>query len=58
MVGGQGSGQGVSMAGTNVFSSGQGQPGGATQGWHPTVLYMLLLVIGEMFVFAFISRHI
>lgn len=56
MVLGQGSGQGVSMAGTNSFAAGQG--GGIASGWHPTVLYMLALIVVEMFAFAFISKHL
>jgi hypothetical protein len=27
-------------------------------GWHPTILYMLALVIGEVFVVAWLSRHL
>jgi hypothetical protein len=56
MVMGQGSGQGVNMAGTNTFAAGQG--GGVAGGWHPTVLYLGALIIAEMFVFAFISKHL
>ena len=37
-------------------------PGGAAQvgpgGWHPTVLYMLALVIVEILVVGFLSRHL
>lgn len=57
-VGGEGSGTGGVMAGTNVFSSGQGATGVNASGWTPTVLYLFVLVLVEMFVFAFISRHI
>jgi hypothetical protein len=58
MAGGQGSGQGVNMAGTNVFSAGQGPQGGNATGWSPTVLYLFALILVEMFVFAIVSRHI
>ncbi len=44
----------------NVFTQGTGAsaPGGSAGGWHPTVLYMFLLILAEMFVFAWVSRHI
>ena len=32
----------------------QGAPG--AQGWEPTVVYLLILVLAEMIVFGFISR--
>jgi hypothetical protein len=59
IYGGDGSGQGVEMAGTNVFSAGQGSPG-TTDGstWTPTILYLFVLIIVEMFVFAFIARRL
>jgi hypothetical protein len=47
------------MAGSNVFSAGQGTPGntdGST--WTPTILYLFVLIVVEMFVFAFISRRL
>ena len=37
-----------------ILSAGQGAPGAA--GWQPTVIYLILLVIAEMFVFGVISR--
>jgi hypothetical protein len=55
---GQGSGQGVEMAGSNVFSAGSGTQDSTGATWTPTVLYLFVLVIIEMFVFAFIGRHI
>lgn len=30
----------------------------APGGWHPTVLYMLALVIGEVLIAGFLSRHL
>lgn len=58
LAGGQGSGQGVEMAGTGVFSAGQGNGGSNTTGWSPTILYLFALIVAEMFIFAFIGRHI
>jgi hypothetical protein len=51
---GQGSGMGPATQGTGILSQGQGPQGVA--GWHPTVLYLVAFVIGEMIVFGFISR--
>ena len=31
---------------------------GSVRGWHPTVLYMLLLIIIEILVVGFLSRHL
>ena len=55
----EGSGQGVDMAGSNVFSAGSGtaSTGGDTT-WTPTILYLFVFIIIEMFVFAFIARRI
>lgn len=57
IYGGDGSGQGVEMAGSNVFSAGSGTTGtGST--WTPTILYLFALILAEMFVFAFIARKV
>lgn len=56
--GGDDSGMGPLMAGNSVFSSGQGATGVNASGWTPTVLYLFVLILIEMFVFAFIGRHI
>lgn len=40
-----------SAASTSSSASGPG-------GWHPTVLYMLALVIGEVIVAGWLSRHL
>lgn len=53
LTGGQGSNMGLSMQGLGKFSAGTGGDNG---GWHPTVLYLIGLVIVEMIVFGFISR--
>jgi hypothetical protein len=50
--------QGVEMAGTGVFSAGQGNQAASASGWTPTILYLFLLVLAEMFVFAFIARKV
>ena len=54
---GQGSGQGNPVAGQGVFAPGQGGANGQSA-WSPTIMYMFVLIIAEMFVFAFIGRHI
>jgi len=52
----------------NQFAAG-GAAGGATPiagpgdgsapgGWHPTVLYMLALIVAEIVVVGFLSRHL
>jgi hypothetical protein len=56
--GGDGSNQGVSMAGNGVFSAGQGPMGTSEGSWEPTVLYLFGLIILEMVVFGVLSRHI
>ena len=56
---GDGSSQGPNVSGLNVFSSGQGNAtDGGTGAWSPTILYLFVLVLIEMFVFAWVSRHI
>jgi hypothetical protein len=57
IYGGDGSGMGVEMAGSNVFSAGQGTDAGSGT-WTPTILYLFVLIIVEMFVFAFIARRL
>lgn len=59
LAGGEGAGEGPAMAGNAAFAQGQGATGNSNMGgWHPTILYLGALIIAEMFVFAFISRHI
>jgi hypothetical protein len=56
---GDGSNQGANVSGMNVFSSGQGSAAGeGTSAWSPTILYLFVLVLIEMFVFAWVARHI
>ena len=38
-----------------ILTTGQGATGSGS-GWHPTVIYLLLLIIAEMIVFGFISK--
>lgn len=52
-----GGGMGPQMAGTNVFSQGQGSQAG-TGGWSPTILYLFALVVAEMIIFGFIARRV
>lgn len=49
------SGLGGNMPNTSsgIFSAPSAAAGG---GWEPSVLYLLLLVVAEMFIFGFISR--
>lgn len=58
LAGGQGSGMGPEMSGGNVFSAGQGTATAGNGTWSPTILYLFVLILVEMFVFAFIARHI
>jgi hypothetical protein len=54
-----GGGQGVNMAGTNVFSQGQGPTNSsAGSGWNPTILYLFGLIIAEMVIFGVIARKL
>lgn len=51
--------EGPLVSGTNVFSSGQGSSmTSGAGGWTPTILYLFVLVLVEMFVFAFIARKV
>lgn len=50
-------GVGGTMAGNpvaGIFSAPSGAP--SAGGWSPSVLYLLVLVVAEMFIFGFISR--
>lgn len=58
IFGGDGSGMGVEMAGSNVFSAGQGAASDTGGTWTPTILYLFVLIVLEMFVFAFIARRL
>lgn len=49
--------EGPQVSGTNVFSQGQGSATG-TAGWTPTILYLFVLILVEMFVFAYLSRKV
>ena len=54
-TGGQGSMAGPKAMGLGFFSAGQGAPASAGS-WDPTIVYLILLTIGEMVVFGVISR--
>ena len=49
-------GAGTSGSGTAISSASAGATGPG--GWHPTVLYMLVLVAAEILAVAFLSRHL
>lgn len=57
LAGGSGSGKGAAMAGRGQFASGQGVTMGG-QEWHPTILYLIAMIIAEMVVFGLIARHL
>lgn len=48
--------QGPNVQGLGVFTQGQGSPG--SSGWHPTIIYLLGLVIVETIVFGFLTRKV
>lgn len=54
-----GGGMGPATTGGGMFSSlkSSAAPGASTP-WHPTIGWMLGLVIAEMFAFAMLSRHL
>lgn len=54
--GGEGSGKGASVAGTNVFTQGQGP--GASTGWEPSIMYLFIFVIVEMVVFGILAAKL
>lgn len=58
IYGGDGSGMGPEVSGSNVFSAGQGSTQNAAGGWTPTILYLFVLILIEMFVFAIIARRV
>lgn len=45
-------------ASTAAPLSGPTAGAGTTSGWHPTVVYMLGLVVAEIIVVGFLSRHL
>lgn len=53
-----GGGYGNQMAGKGIFAQGNGPTAGEATGWTPTILYMFVLVIGEMIVFGILSRKL
>ena len=54
-AGGSGSGMGRRMSGIGQLASGQGVTVGG-QTWHPTILYLIALVIVEMAVFGYVAK--
>lgn len=56
---GSGAGTGGNVAGTGKFAQGQGPVTGAMPDtWNPTILYLIMLVVAEMFVFGWLSRRV
>jgi hypothetical protein len=47
---------GTGAQGIGMQSQGTGSFTVAGQAWHPTVIYLLILILVEMFVFGFIGR--
>lgn len=59
IYGGDTGSEGPQVSGANVFSQGQGASMTSGAGaWSPTILYLFVLVLVEMFVFAFIARRV
>ncbi len=56
VYGGQGSGQGGN--GVNAKGFLNGSTDSNQTGWTPTILYLFLLIIAEMFVFGYLSRKV
>lgn len=50
--------EGPQVSGSNVFSQGQGGTSAVAGTWTPTILYMFVLILIEMFVFAWIARKV
>ena len=47
------------MATTIPYGNSQVTPGESLPGgWHPTVAYMIAFVIGEIFLYTFLSKHL
>jgi X-X-X-Leu-X-X-Gly heptad repeat protein len=55
-LGGMGSGMGQATAGTSQLAQGIGGVTVAGQTWHPTILYLFVLILAEMIVFGFVGR--
>lgn len=53
--GGSGSGMGQRMAGLGQLAAGQGVTVG-NQTWHPTILYLVALIVAEMVVFGYVAK--
>ena len=57
LYGGYGSGNGPNVSGISQFAQGQGGVG-TQSSWNPTILYLFVLIVAEMFVFGLLSRHV
>jgi hypothetical protein len=59
IYGGDGGTEGPQVSGSNVFAAGQGASTTAGAGsWTPTILYLFVLILVEMFVFGIIARKV
>jgi len=56
VFGGTGSGQGVPAQGTSRLAQGLGSIGSMGGQWEPSVIYLLVLIMGEMIFFHILSR--
>jgi hypothetical protein len=55
--GGSGAGEkGSNVSGASQFAQGQGP--GATSGWEPHILYLLVFVFVEMIIFGILAKHL
>jgi len=54
---GTGSKQGGTVAGNGQFAAGQG-PVESSSAWEPSILYLFGLILVEMVVFGFLSKHL
>ena len=50
--------EGPQVSGSNVFAQGQGSMTTGAGSWTPTILYLFVLILVEMFVFAFLARRV
>ena len=51
-------GAGAGSGGMAPIASPSGGGGNIAGGWHPTVLYMLALIVAEVVAVAWISKHL
>jgi hypothetical protein len=54
--GGEGSGKGQDVSGSNVFTQGQGPIGNT--GWEPSIMYIFIFIIVEMVIFGILAAKL